>query len=104
MKLAAELVVLVCCVYISLLIIGSQAQQPTTDPSEVRALNSIFRKWGTTARPSWNRSGEPCSGAAVDSTDIDNPDFNPGIKCNCVFDSGRTCHITRLYVPYYPQQ
>ncbi|KAF9618244.1 hypothetical protein IFM89_000879 [Coptis chinensis] len=90
---------LVCCVYICLLIIRSQAQQATTDPSEVRALNSIFRKWGITAsraRPSWNISGDPCSGAAVDSsTDIDTPDFNPGIKCIC---GGRTCHITRLRV------
>ncbi|KAI7745725.1 hypothetical protein M8C21_022202, partial [Ambrosia artemisiifolia] len=45
----------------------------------------------------WNLSGEPCSGAAVDSTDIDSLEYNPGIKCDCSFPNS-TCHITRLKV------
>ncbi|KAI3675666.1 hypothetical protein L1987_85258 [Smallanthus sonchifolius] len=44
----------------------------------------------------WNLSGEVCSGAAVDSTDYDSRDYNPGIKCDCSFPNS-TCHITRLW-------
>ncbi|KAI3675658.1 hypothetical protein L1987_85250 [Smallanthus sonchifolius] len=44
----------------------------------------------------WNLSGELCSGAAVDSTDLDSGDYNPGIKCDCSFPNS-TCHITRLW-------
>ncbi|KAL4611392.1 hypothetical protein ACB092_08G120000 [Castanea dentata] len=71
--------------------------QPRTDPAEVGVLNSIFQKWGITA-PSgqWNISGELCSGAAIDSTDIINPNYNPLIKCEC--SSNSTCHITQLKV------
>ncbi|XP_030967402.1 probable LRR receptor-like serine/threonine-protein kinase At1g56140 isoform X1 [Quercus lobata] len=71
--------------------------QPRTDPAEVRVLNSIFQKWGITA-PSgqWNISGELCNGAAIDSTDIDNLNYNPLIKCECLSNS--TCHITQLRV------
>ncbi|PPE01867.1 hypothetical protein GOBAR_DD01134 [Gossypium barbadense] len=75
--------------------------QPTTDPAEVRALNSIFEDWGITARQDqWNTTGDPCSGAALDSdsTDIDNVAYNPFIKCDCSFSNGSTCHITRLKV------
>ncbi|KAL6329769.1 hypothetical protein AAG906_037474 [Vitis piasezkii] len=66
----------------------------TTDPSEVRALNSIFQQWGISASNEWNTSGEPCTGAALDSSDIE----NPGIKCDCSYDSASTCHITQLKV------
>ncbi|KAJ9687184.1 hypothetical protein PVL29_015866 [Vitis rotundifolia] len=66
----------------------------TTDPSEVRALNSIFQQWGISASNEWNTSGEPCTGAALDSSDIK----NPGIKCDCSYDSASTCHITQLKV------
>uniref|UniRef100_A0A0E0I8A5 non-specific serine/threonine protein kinase n=1 Tax=Oryza nivara TaxID=4536 RepID=A0A0E0I8A5_ORYNI len=61
---------------------AAQAQQaPRTDPVEVAALNAILGRWGKKASPAWNISGEPCSGAAVDGTDIDNsPTINPGIK------------------------
>ncbi|XP_010244450.1 PREDICTED: probable LRR receptor-like serine/threonine-protein kinase At1g56140 isoform X3 [Nelumbo nucifera] len=59
----------------------------------------MFRKWGISAAKSWNMSGEPCSGAAIDSTDIENtPGFNPAIKCNCDYKNGTTCHITELKV------
>ncbi|XP_022749398.1 probable LRR receptor-like serine/threonine-protein kinase At1g56130 isoform X3 [Durio zibethinus] len=92
-----------CALFIFGLKFSAQAQnqsQPTTDPAEARALNSIFQRWGISARQDqWNISGEPCSGAALDSdsTDIDNTDYNPFIKCDCSFN-GSTCHITRLKV------
>uniref|UniRef100_A0A161ZX01 non-specific serine/threonine protein kinase n=1 Tax=Daucus carota subsp. sativus TaxID=79200 RepID=A0A161ZX01_DAUCS len=61
-----------------------------------RLLNSIFGKWRISASSNWNISGELCSGAAVDSTNMDNNGaFNPGIKCDC---SSNTCHITQLKV------
>ncbi|XP_073107614.1 probable LRR receptor-like serine/threonine-protein kinase At1g56140 isoform X2 [Elaeis guineensis] len=66
--------------------------QATTDPSEGR-----WRKNATTS-PAWNISGEPCSGAAIDSTNFTNPNFNPGIKCDCSYNNGTTCHITQLKV------
>ncbi|XP_042403695.1 probable LRR receptor-like serine/threonine-protein kinase At1g56140 isoform X1 [Zingiber officinale] len=64
---------------------------------QVVALNSILGSWSLKASSKWNFSGEPCSGAAVDETSIDNADFNPGIKCDCGF-SNNTCHITKLKV------
>ena len=65
----------------------------------VRALNSVFQKWGISAQPhQWNISGEPCSGAAIDSTNFDDPNQNPFIKCDCSFNYSSTCHITQLYV------
>ncbi|KAK7847658.1 putative lrr receptor-like serine/threonine-protein kinase [Quercus suber] len=80
----------------------SQSQnkaQPRTDPAEVRALNSVFQKWGISAQPDqWNISGEPCSGAAIDSTNFDDPNRNPFIKCDCSFNNSSTCHITQLKV------
>ncbi|CBI20020.3 unnamed protein product, partial [Vitis vinifera] len=81
----------------------------TTDPSEdqnpkfvlsfwiliaVTILNSIFQQWGISASNEWNTSGEPCTGAALDSADIK----NPGIKCDCSYDNASTCHITQLKV------
>ncbi|CAL5382128.1 unnamed protein product [Camellia sinensis] len=63
----------------------------------MNALNTIFGEWGLSASNQWNISGEPCSGAAIDSTSIEstNGNYNPGIKCDC---NGTTCHITRLKV------
>ncbi|KAI8027666.1 putative LRR receptor-like serine/threonine-protein kinase [Camellia lanceoleosa] len=63
----------------------------------VNALNTIFGEWGLSASNQWNISGEPCSGAAIDSTSIEstNGNYNPGIKCDC---NRTTCHITRLKV------
>ncbi|XP_022968871.1 probable LRR receptor-like serine/threonine-protein kinase At1g56140 isoform X2 [Cucurbita maxima] len=82
----------------------SEAQnstQPTTDPDQARALNSIFRQWRISA-PSgaWNISGNLCSGRAVDTTtpiDI-NGNLNPLIKCDCSANNGSTCLITQLHV------
>ncbi|XP_009608510.1 probable LRR receptor-like serine/threonine-protein kinase At1g56140 isoform X1 [Nicotiana tomentosiformis] len=68
----------------------------TTNPPEARALNSIFQKWGISATNQWNISGELCSGAAIDSTEIQN--FNPAIKCDCSDNNRTLCHITGLRV------
>ncbi|KAF3968643.1 hypothetical protein CMV_007489, partial [Castanea mollissima] len=76
----------------------AQAQN-RTDPAEVTALNTIFQKWGISANSNqWNISGEPCSGAAIDSTDFEDTNFNPLIKCDCSANSNSTCHITQLKV------
>ncbi|GFP85151.1 probable LRR receptor-like serine/threonine-protein kinase at1g56130 [Phtheirospermum japonicum] len=68
----------------------------TTDPSEARALNAIFERWGISATNEWNISGELCSGVAIDATEI--VTINPGIKCDCNYNNGSTCHITALRV------
>ncbi|RLN34174.1 putative LRR receptor-like serine/threonine-protein kinase [Panicum miliaceum] len=77
-----------------------QAQQAArTDPVEAAALNTILGRWGwkATRSPAWNISGEPCSGAAVDGTQLDGHiKFNPGITCDCSFNSNTVCHITML--------
>ncbi|KAM3684238.1 hypothetical protein ACJW31_11G029100 [Castanea mollissima] len=76
----------------------AQAQN-RTDTAEVIALNTIFQKWGISANSNqWNISGEPCSGAAIDSTDFEDTNFNPLIKCDCSANSNSTCHITQLKV------
>ncbi|KAF3949112.1 hypothetical protein CMV_024973, partial [Castanea mollissima] len=76
----------------------AQAQN-RTDPAEVTALNTIFQKWGIPANSNqWNISGEPCSGAAIDSTSFQDGNFNPLIKCDCSANSNSTCHITQLKV------
>ncbi|KAE8719973.1 putative LRR receptor-like serine/threonine-protein kinase [Hibiscus syriacus] len=77
-----------------------EAQNATTDPSEVRALNSIFQQWNTQAVNSWNISGEPCSGSARNHSDavFQDPANNPTIRCDCSFNGGTVCHITRMRV------
>ncbi|GAA0169459.1 hypothetical protein LIER_40762 [Lithospermum erythrorhizon] len=81
-------------------IIVAQAQTtPTpinasTDPFEAAILNRMFERWGISAAPNWNISGELCSGAAIDETVFQQ--MNPGIKCNC-FNINR-CRITGLRV------
>ncbi|KAH7860420.1 hypothetical protein Vadar_013198 [Vaccinium darrowii] len=88
-----------CLAYFSLLglLQIARAQSGTTPASEVRALNSVFSQWQKSATLNqWNISGEPCSGTAIDnSTSIDSPSYNPGIKCSC---NGTVCHITQLKV------
>ncbi|GLT56317.1 hypothetical protein SLA2020_293650 [Shorea laevis] len=69
--------------------------QPTTDPDEARILNSIFQQWGISATPEWNKSGELCSGVALDPTVFDPGTYNPIITCQC---DNSTCHITQLKV------
>ncbi|GMI77809.1 hypothetical protein HRI_001450200 [Hibiscus trionum] len=76
------------------------AQNATTDPSEVRALNSILQQWDTRAADSWNISGEPCSGTSLsqDDTVFGDGSNNPSIRCDCSFENGTLCHITRMRV------
>ncbi|KAL5215747.1 hypothetical protein ABZP36_007148 [Zizania latifolia] len=88
-----------------LLAVVVQAQQAQTkmrtDPTEAAALNAVFARLGLgqTAATSWNISGDPCSGAATDSTDIDNDaTFNPAIKCVCTDQNNTVCHITKLKI------
>ncbi|CAN6683870.1 unnamed protein product [Malus baccata var. baccata] len=77
----------------------SFAQNATTDPSEVRALNSIFEQWDTQAVAGlWNISGEPCSGSAINGTEFESQNNNPAIVCDCTYDNNATCHITKLRV------
>ncbi|EEE63120.1 hypothetical protein OsJ_17928 [Oryza sativa Japonica Group] len=78
---------------------AAQAQQaPRTDPVEVAALNAILGRWGTNPPKTWNiTGGDPCTGTAVDDTNIDDsPVVNPGIKCDCSFNNRTVCHITKL--------
>ncbi|KAF5819870.1 putative protein kinase RLK-Pelle-DLSV family [Helianthus annuus] len=71
---------------------------PRTDPTEVRALNSIFQQWDVQIPGNlWNISGEPCTGTAL-GPDFDVDYNNPSIECNCTFDNNSTCHITKLKV------
>ncbi|CAH1452623.1 unnamed protein product [Lactuca virosa] len=82
----------------------SNAQTPRTDPSEVRALNSIFQQWDVQIpNNEWNISGEPCSGKALGS-DFDNENRIAAIQCNCTFDSNTTCHIIKLKVSQLNRQ
>nr|CAB3488267.1 unnamed protein product [Digitaria exilis] len=70
---------------------------PQTDPVEAAAVNAILSKLGLSAPASWNISGNPCSGAATDDTQLDdNPAFNPAIKCDCSDQNNTICHVTRL--------
>ncbi|XP_058071818.1 probable LRR receptor-like serine/threonine-protein kinase At1g56130 isoform X4 [Magnolia sinica] len=83
------------CIYLFCQVERSQAQA-RTDPSEVRALNAIFQKFGISSDPAWNITGDPCTGSAIDSTKVDSTNINPAIKCDCTFDSGTTCHLKEL--------
>ncbi|WCJ33595.1 Leucine-rich repeat transmembrane protein kinase [Euphorbia peplus] len=77
---------------------SSTAQNATTDPAEVRALNTMFEGWDLKAIDSWNISGEPCSGTAIDLSEFEVPANNPAIKCDCSFNNQTTCHIIKLRV------
>ncbi|XP_075666180.1 putative LRR receptor-like serine/threonine-protein kinase At1g56130 isoform X1 [Castanea sativa] len=76
----------------------SDAQTATTDPSEVRALNSLFQQWNAQAVALWNISGDPCSGSAVNGTELEDRMNNPSIKCDCTYSNSTICHITQLRV------
>ncbi|XP_022848317.1 probable LRR receptor-like serine/threonine-protein kinase At1g56140 isoform X2 [Olea europaea var. sylvestris] len=69
----------------------------TTDPSEARAINSMFERWRIMANDQWNISGELCTGIAIDDG-VTIQSFNPGIKCNCSYNNATTCHIIALRV------
>uniref|UniRef100_A0A0E0PJN7 non-specific serine/threonine protein kinase n=1 Tax=Oryza rufipogon TaxID=4529 RepID=A0A0E0PJN7_ORYRU len=94
--LAWPLLVLVLC---SWRIIAAAQAQPRTDPVEAAALNTILGRWGKTASPEWNISGELCSGVASDLSNWDDyPNLNPFIKCDCKYNNGTLCHINKLRV------
>ncbi|KAF9689154.1 hypothetical protein SADUNF_Sadunf01G0062100 [Salix dunnii] len=77
----------------------STAQNATTDPSEVSALNSLFEQWDTQAVAGlWNLSGDPCSGSAINGTNFEDGPNNPAIICDCTYNNRTTCHITQLRV------
>ncbi|CAG7873351.1 unnamed protein product [Brassica rapa] len=70
-----------------------------TDPDEAEALNSIFAAWKILRLREWNTSSELCSGPAIDDNiKIDDPAYNPFIKCDCTFNSSTICRITALKV------
>ncbi|KAL4554372.1 hypothetical protein LXL04_039510 [Taraxacum kok-saghyz] len=78
----------------------AQAQTTTTDPAEARVIHEMFSQWGIAETAAttrgWNLSGDPCTVTAVDdSTNFNDGNFNPGIKCDCSFPNS-TCHITAL--------
>ncbi|KAE8722924.1 putative LRR receptor-like serine/threonine-protein kinase [Hibiscus syriacus] len=79
---------------------NAQTPTTTTDPSEVRALNEIFKQWETQAPDGWNITGEPCSGVALSQSDsvFEDSANNPSIRCDCSFENATVCHITRLRV------
>ncbi|KAL0693089.1 hypothetical protein Bca4012_060269 [Brassica carinata] len=88
------------CIPGSVLLVRAQKKiGATTHPEEADALNSIFATWNIQAPNEWNKSGELCSGAAIDDTIIiDDEDYNPFIKCECHFDHSTICRITALKV------
>ncbi|KAL5577714.1 hypothetical protein UlMin_019413 [Ulmus minor] len=86
----------------------SAAQNATTDPSEVSALNAIFRKWKIMIpeNATWNRNGDPCTGSATNWTQgiEDAGVTKPSIKCSCTFNNNKTCHIIQLNVQHLDRQ
>ncbi|KAK7817495.1 putative lrr receptor-like serine/threonine-protein kinase [Quercus suber] len=68
------------------------------DVITLRALNSIFQQWDAQAVALWNISGNPCSGSAVNDTDLEDPMNNPSIKCDCTYSNGTICHVTQLKI------
>ncbi|KAK9268004.1 hypothetical protein L1049_010442 [Liquidambar formosana] len=96
-----SLVALICSLYffiVFLLLQRSNAQNATLDPSEASALSSLFQQWNATADPSWNISGEPCSGSALNVTEFNDTIISPAITCNCSYVNNTICHITQLKV------
>eukprot|EP00253_Pinus_taeda_P021104 PITA_21104 len=77
---------------------GQAQAAAATEPNEVTALKSLSQKWSISSSNTWNLTGDPCSGQAIDSTPITDTSLNPAFKCNCNFNNGSTCHITKLKV------
>ncbi|KAK8594797.1 hypothetical protein V6N13_015713 [Hibiscus sabdariffa] len=59
-----------------------------------------FRRWSTRAADTWNISGEPCSGSALNQRDFvfGDPANNPAIRCDCSFNDATVCRITILKI------
>ncbi|EEC78009.1 hypothetical protein OsI_17412 [Oryza sativa Indica Group] len=75
---------------------AQKAPTATTDRIEAEALKAVFEKLDQKAE--WNTTGDPCSGAATDSTDINDSSINPAIKCDCSDQNNTVCHITGLKI------
>eukprot|EP01018_Ginkgo_biloba_P030392 Gb_19705 [translate_table: standard] len=60
-------------------------------------LRALAQKWNIDSSASWNLT-DPCTGPAVDTTDIRDPAINPAIKCDCKFNNGSICHIVQMKV------
>jgi len=70
-----------------------------TDPIEVTVINSLAQNWSISSSNTWNLTGDPCTGLAIDdNTNIDDTSMNPAFKCNCNFNNGSTCHIVQMKV------
>ena len=94
-----RVVVAVVCIFGQLAWIcqAQSSKNATTDPLEVQIINSVFRTINISADTNlWNISGEPCSGAATNSTPFTNQYMTPLIKCDCSYNDNTTCHITHL--------
>ncbi|KAJ1272786.1 hypothetical protein BS78_06G228500 [Paspalum vaginatum] len=90
----------VLSVLLLLLLVASaeaqQAQTRKTDPVEAKAVNEVFKKLDVW--PPWQFIGDPCVGQATDGTNIDTPNFNPAITCDCTYQNGTVCHVTKLKI------
>uniref|UniRef100_A0A0E0KV84 non-specific serine/threonine protein kinase n=1 Tax=Oryza punctata TaxID=4537 RepID=A0A0E0KV84_ORYPU len=89
------------CVFLLLLaatVVQAQQAATRTDPTEAAALNAVFAKLGQKAQPSWNITGDPCTGRATDGSSIEDDSFNPAITCDCTDQNGTVCHITKLKI------
>ncbi|XP_050231630.1 probable LRR receptor-like serine/threonine-protein kinase At1g56140 [Mercurialis annua] len=98
MKKSSSIICYFFIFFASLLRTSTAQNTTTTDPAEVRALNEIFEGWSTQSVNLWNISGDPCTGTAIDDSDLEAAANNPAIKCDCTFDNNSTCHIIRLRV------
>ncbi|WVZ87138.1 hypothetical protein U9M48_033827 [Paspalum notatum var. saurae] len=61
-----------------------------------KAVNDVFKKLNVW--PPWQFIGDPCVGQATDGTNIDTPNFNPAITCDCTYQNGTVCHVTKLKI------
>eukprot|EP00253_Pinus_taeda_P031668 PITA_31668 len=69
-----------------------------TDPIEVKVIKSLAQKWNIESSATWNLTGDPCTGLAIDSTPITDLHMNPAFKCDCTFNNRKTCHIIQMKV------
>ncbi|WVZ87141.1 LOW QUALITY PROTEIN: hypothetical protein U9M48_033828 [Paspalum notatum var. saurae] len=63
---------------------------------KAKAVNDVFKKLNVW--PPWQFIGDPCVGQATDGTNIDTPNFNPAITCDCTDQNGTVCHVTKLKI------
>uniref|UniRef100_A0A0A0L007 Leucine-rich repeat-containing N-terminal plant-type domain-containing protein n=1 Tax=Cucumis sativus TaxID=3659 RepID=A0A0A0L007_CUCSA len=63
---------------------------------EVEALRVIGRTLG---KANWNFTSDPCGGVNGDwvTTSME-LGFTNNLTCNCNFQNGKVCHVTKMYV------